>query len=316
MRLLLAVDSAATTEMIVDAVAFRRWPRGTRARVLSVVEDEAIPAEAWREAGYTADAVRQEMRRRGEQVSALAVEPLRRLGIEAEVTVMRGDPSWLINYEARSWPADLILVRAHNRTDFRNWMLGSVAKSVARKAPCSVEVVRPREFSPAGVPSGLTKILLATDGSAHSDEAARAFAARRWPEGAEVKVMSMVNPLAYSVEELGLYQGGRTERAHRAIGEAARILGEAGLRVSAEVVAGRTARRIIEAAREMRADLVAVGTENRRGLGRLLWGSVSEEVAKGAHCSVSIFRGRAADGGRALSAIHHPERYEGRSVFT
>jgi nucleotide-binding universal stress UspA family protein len=317
MRLLLAVDSVATTEMIMNAVTSRQWPRGTRARVLSVVEDEAVPAEVWREAGHTADAVRQEMRRRGEQVSALTVEPLRRLGIEAEVTVMRGDPSWLINFEAREWSADMLFIRAHNRTDFRNWMLGSVARSVARSAPCSVEVVRPREESnPAGVSDGRMKILFTTDGSVNSDEAARLFAARTWPEGSEVKVMSMVNPIAYSVEELGLYRGGRTERAHRAIGEAARILGEAGLRVSAEVVAGRAGRRIIEAAREMGADLIAVGTEDRRGLGRLLYGSVSEEVANGAHCSVSIFRGPSAAGSRSLSAFHHPEGYEGRSVFT
>ena len=51
----------------------------------SVVEDDDIPAKAWREAGYSVDAVRQEMRRRGEQVTALTVEPLSRLGIEAEV---------------------------------------------------------------------------------------------------------------------------------------------------------------------------------------------------------------------------------------
>lgn len=316
MRLLLAVDSVATTEMIMNAVTSRGWPRGTRARVLSVVEDEAVAAEMWREAGHTADAVRREMKRRGEQVSALTVEPLRRLGIEAEVTVMRGDPSWLINFEARNWSADMILIRAHNRTDFRNWMLGSVARSVARSATCSVEVVRPRELSPDEVSNGGMKILLTTDGSVHSDEAARVFAARPWPEGTEVRVMSMVNPIAYSVEELGLYQGGRTQRAHRAIGAAARILGEAGLRVSAEVVAGRPARRIIEAAKEMGADMVAVGTEDRRGLGRLLFGSVSEEVVNGAHCSVSIFRAPAAGWRGSLSAIHQPEGYEGRSVFT
>lgn len=64
MRLLLAVDSVMTTEMIMKAVASRPWPRGTRARVISVVEDDAIPAEVWRDAGYSADAVRQEMRRR------------------------------------------------------------------------------------------------------------------------------------------------------------------------------------------------------------------------------------------------------------
>jgi nucleotide-binding universal stress UspA family protein len=300
MRILLAVDTVATTEMLMAAVAARPWPVGTEARVISVVEDETVPQEVWREAGYHVGAVRQEMHRRGEQVSTLSVAPLEWLDIKAEVAVLRGDPQWLIPFEARKWSADLILIRAHNRTDFRNLMLGSVARSVTRNAPCSVEVVRPPRRGFAAASDGRMRILLATDGSEHSASAARVVAGRPWPQGTEVKVMSMVNPLAYSLEELGLYRGGRTERAHRAIDEAARILTGAGLLVTAEVVAGRPAKRIISAAREMSADLVAVGTEDRRGLRRLLYGSVSENVASGAHCSVSIVRGtdidRAADG--------------------
>ena len=296
MRLLLAVDSAATTEMIMDAVTSRRWPRGTRARVLSVVEDEAVPAEVWREAGYTVEAVRQEMRRRGEQVSALTVEPLRRLGIEAEVTIMRGDPSWLINFEAKRRPADMILIRAHNRADFRNWMLGSVAKSVVRNAPCSVEVVRAVKDGLAVVGNGHLKILLATDGSEHSVAATRAVAERPWPEGTEVKVVSTVGPVTYSMEEIGLLDGRGTERAHRAIADAAQILSGAGLRTSGEVVAGRVGRRITREAKEWGADLIVVGARELRGLRRFISGSVSEAVASRAPCSVNVVRANNREG--------------------
>jgi nucleotide-binding universal stress UspA family protein len=297
MRILMAVDTVATTVLLMNALAARPWPRGTVARVVSVVEDEAVPQEVWRAASFKVEAVGLEMSRRGEQISALTVEPLRWLGVEADVTVLRGDPQWLIPFEARKWAADLILIRAHNRTDFRNWMLGSVAKSVARNAPCSVEVIR-APFGRRRDSDGGMRILLATDGSGHSEEAVRAVAERPWPNHTEVKVMSMVNPLAYSFEELGLYKGGKTERAHRAISEAARVLTGAGLRVTAEVVAGRPARRIVGAAREMGADLIVVGTEDRGGLNRLLGGSVSEDVAGAAHCSVSIVR----RGPRAVSA--------------
>ncbi|MDQ3803429.1 MAG: universal stress protein [Acidobacteriota bacterium] len=212
MRLLFAVDSVVTTEMLMNAVASRPWPRGTRARVLSGVEDDAVPAEVWREAGYRADAVRQEMRRRGEQVAALAVEPFRQLGVEAEVAIMRGDPRWLITMEARKWPADLILIRAHNRADFRNWMLGSVSKSVVREAPCSVEVVRAAGEDLKVTGNGHLRILLATDGSEHAVAAAREVAECPWPEGTEVKVMSIISPVLYSLEEIGLFDGGGTDR--------------------------------------------------------------------------------------------------------
>ncbi|HEX7315463.1 MAG TPA: universal stress protein [Pyrinomonadaceae bacterium] len=297
MRVLIAVDTVATTELLMNAFAVRAWPRGTVVRVVSVVEDETVPREVWRAAAFKAEAVKLEMRRRGEQLSTLTTAPLQWLGVEADITVLRGDPRWLIPFEARKWAADLILIRAHNRTDFRNWMLGSVAKSVARNAPCSVEVIR----VPAGRrrdADGGMRILLATDGSGHSEAAVRAVAECPWPNNTEVKVMSMVNPVAYSFEELGLYKGGKTERAHRAINEAARVLTGTGLRVTAEVLAGRPARRIVRAAREMGADLIVVGTEDRGVLNRLLYGSVSEDVAGAAHCSVSIVR----RGARAASA--------------
>jgi nucleotide-binding universal stress UspA family protein len=264
--------------------------------VLSVVEDEAVPEEVWREAGYSADAVRQEMGRKGEQITALTVEPLRRLGIEAEVRIMRGDPRWLITYEARTWPADLILIRAHNRSNFRSWMLGSVAKAVVRDAPCTVEVVRAAKFDLSGNRNGHMKILLATDGSEHSRAAARAVARQSWPDGAEIKVMSMVNPLVYSMEEIGLCKGGGTDRAHRAINDAAEILKGAGARITGEVIADRPVKRILDEARDWGADIVVVGTRDRRGLRRLISGSVSEAVASRAHCSVKVVRAR--DGAR------------------
>lgn len=289
MRVLIAADTVATTELLMNAFAARAWPCGTEARVVSVVEDEATPQEVWRADAFKAAAAGLEMRRRGEQLSALTVGPLRWLGVEADVTVLRGDPQWQIPSEARKWAADLILIRAHNRTDFRHWMPGSVAKSVARNAPCSVEVIRAPSRRRRDSDGGM-RVLLATDGSGHSEEAVRAVAERPWPNNTEVKVMSMVNPVVYSFEELGLYKGGKTERAHRAINEAARVLTGAGLRVTAEVVAGRPARRIVRAAREMGADLIIVGTEDRGGLNRLLRGSVSEDVAGAAHCSVSIVR--------------------------
>lgn len=142
MKLLIAADSVVTAEMLLGEVTSRAWTSGTRARVLSVVEDDEVPAEVWREWGYTAEAVRQEMRRRGEQISAATIEPLRQAGIPADVVIMRGDPGSLIGYAARNWSADLIFIREHNRIGLRRWMLGSVAKAVSGSAPCPVEIVR------------------------------------------------------------------------------------------------------------------------------------------------------------------------------
>jgi nucleotide-binding universal stress UspA family protein len=285
MKVLVAVDSITSLDILINEMSARSWPAGTEARVLSIVEDGDVPLKTWRDEGYGVSAVRREMDRRGEQLSILAVERLRRIGILSQVVIMRGNPEFLIPFAARNWPADLIIIRAHNRKDFRSRLLGSVAKSVVESAPCSVEIVRARKTDDRAF-----RVLLATDGSDASITAAQAVAEMSWPENTEVRLVSAVNPLIYSVEELGLTGGTATDRAHRAIGSAVQVLSGAPVKISAEVIAGRAARQIIARAKHWGADLIVLGTNERRGLSRLLFGSTSAAVAKRAHCSVRIVR--------------------------
>ena len=292
MKVLVAVDSITTLEILINEMSARSWPSGTEAQVLSVVADGEVPLKAWREEGYGVSAIRREMNRRGEQISALAVEGLRKIGIAGRVVIMRGNPEFLISFAARKWPADLILIRAHNRKDFRNRLLGSVAKSVVDSAPCSVEVVRAREKADAIAADRGFRILLATDGSVASIAAAHAIAETSWPENTEVRVVSAVNPMIYSLEELGVTGDSGTDHAHRAIGNAVQVLNGAAVKISAEVIAGSAARQIMARAKHWEADLIVLGTNERRGLSRLLFGSTSAAVANRAHCSVRVIRAR------------------------
>jgi nucleotide-binding universal stress UspA family protein len=292
MRLLLAVDSVTTLEILISEITARSWPNGTEARVLSIVEDGEVPLQTWREHGYGIAAVRHEMRRRGEQINALALNRLRAVGIQAEVTVMRGNPDLLISFTAEKWSADLIFIRAHNRTDFRNWMLGNVAKRVVSNAPCSVEIVRSTgDTSPFAINRPM-RILLATDGSDVSLVASEAVAETTWPADTEMKVVSVINPMIYSLEEIGFFRSKKTDWAHCAIGDSINVLKGTPFKITGEVIAGRTPRRIIDRAKNWHADLIVLGTHQRRGLKRLLWGSTAAAVANRAHCSVRVIHGR------------------------
>ena len=55
-------------------------------------------------------------------------------------------------------------------------------------------------------------------------------------------------------------------------------LGELGLRVQTEVCEGHVAEAILDYADSKHADLIAMSTHGRSGLGRLLMGSVAEKV--------------------------------------
>jgi nucleotide-binding universal stress UspA family protein len=74
----------------------------------------------------------------------------------------------------------------------------------------------------------------------------------------------------------------------------AATLGARGIDVSCHVRSGRPDLQIVEAAREVSADLIAMSTHGRSGLGRLLFGSVAEQVLR--HAEVPVFMMRHTDG--------------------
>jgi universal stress protein A len=55
-----------------------------------------------------------------------------------------GDPRDLIDRVAAEIGADLIVIGTHGRRGIRRLLLGSVAESVVRTAPCPVLTIRPR----------------------------------------------------------------------------------------------------------------------------------------------------------------------------
>jgi nucleotide-binding universal stress UspA family protein len=57
---------------------------------------------------------------------------------------------------------------------------------------------------------------------------------------------------------------------------------------TAEILEGSPKQEIVVAAERLNADLIIMGSHGRRGLSRLLMGSVSRSVASQAHCSVWI----------------------------
>jgi nucleotide-binding universal stress UspA family protein len=61
-------------------------------------------------------------------------------------------------------------------------------------------------------------------------------------------------------------------------------------KVTVLVRQGQPARQIVAAADEIGADAIAMSTHSRRGLGRLMFGSVAEEVLHGANAPVLLVR--------------------------
>ncbi len=69
-------------------------------------------------------------------------------------------------------------------------------------------------------------------------------------------------------------------------------LGDLRPRIHAHARIGFAADRLVQLARELDAEIVVVGTHGRRGLRRLVVGSVAEEVVRRAGCPVLVVRER------------------------
>jgi nucleotide-binding universal stress UspA family protein len=141
------------------------------------------------------------------------------------------------------------------------------------------------------------KILFATDGSECSKAAASSVAERPWPENSEVKVIGVGDTFWYSAgEERVPIEGFDADREiyltreKRAVHDAEEIFVGAELKTTGAVLGGYPKSAIVDEAKEWGADLVVVGTHGRRGVERILVGSVSEAVAMHAHCSVEVVR--------------------------
>lgn len=144
------------------------------------------------------------------------------------------------------------------------------------------------------------KILLATDGTKHSEAAVQMVAKFNFTSDCELKIVSIVDmavPLA-----IDMYEGyipSTLEIEKTAKENAAKILEETkaqlakalpNLVVSTEVLLGSPESRIVETAEEIGADLIVVGSHGYNRWERLLLGSVSDSIVHHAPCSVLVVR--------------------------
>lgn len=67
-----------------------------------------------------------------------------------------------------------------------------------------------------------------------------------------------------------------------------------GVACTGKVLTGYAAEEILAAIKSEKADLLVMGTHGRKGIDRILFGSVAEKVVKGASCPVLTIRPEAA----------------------
>jgi len=141
------------------------------------------------------------------------------------------------------------------------------------------------------------KILLAIEDSKFSEAATQSVIQQMRPDGAEVCILHVAEPkwlvLDYDLGQLGQIEAAREDALQQGKELLARVeplVAAAGFRTTTALEEGDARFVIVDRAEQWHADVIVMGSHGRRGLGRLLLGSVAEHVARHAHCTVMIVR--------------------------
>ena len=157
------------------------------------------------------------------------------------------------------------------------------------------------------------RVLLAVDGSPHSDAAVNEVATRVWPEHSEVRVITAYElPLAPAPETWSLPPD-YFEKLDLAAREGAQAIEDAvvvklaaslgpTVKVTGNILPGSPRSIILEEAERWKADLIVVGSHGYGTWHRFLLGSVSQAVVSHAKCSVEVVRIRHHSAGAAKAA--------------
>jgi nucleotide-binding universal stress UspA family protein len=138
-RLIIGVDGSEGAGAAVEAVAMRKWPAGSEARIVyatwaapHIASDHGIgPINKWI----------LEEKIRVKKLIYEAADKLSAAGLRTTVVIKGAKPKRLLTAEAESWGADCIFVGARGMGRVERFLLGSVSSAVAARAHCSVEVV-------------------------------------------------------------------------------------------------------------------------------------------------------------------------------
>jgi nucleotide-binding universal stress UspA family protein len=209
-----------------------------------------------------------------------------------ESAVFTGDPADSIVDEIALRQVDVVVMSTHGRSGLGRWVYGSVADQIMRRANVPVLLVPPHTAG-SWPTARRPRVLVPLDGSDLARATLDLIAGLVESLGAEVKLLQVIVPSAYSytgmVSYLAVDPTEYVAAAREYLDEVAKDLAARGWTVTAETAYGSAATMIALAA-SRDADLIAMSTHGNGGLTRLLMGSVATGVVQQATVPVLILR--------------------------
>ncbi len=289
-RILIPLDTSKLAEIPLPYVEELAARLGSEITLITVSESDALDIDH-RHRSY--------LKHITKQVESLLKDYGAKDGAKVQSVTLTGKPADEILRYADENNVSLIAMSSRGSSGQGPWFLGNIAAKVLRATSKPVLLIRAPADSAALEQKRLVKrILVPLDGSRigeaaipHAEELAGAL-------GAEVEFFQVLElPVVVS----GRFIDGEFQvtpqkiRKRKASGiayldDVGKTLKERGIRTSAAVVSGSPAEEIMRWSEERAIDLIAISTHGRSGIGRWVFGSVTDKVMHTGDTPVLIVR--------------------------
>jgi len=145
--------------------------------------------------------------------------------------------------------------------------------------------------------AGFARILVGTDFGEASDAAVNCARVLAWTFGASLALVHVVEDVEADLLMAGgsialseARQSKTNAEARARLAAVAATVRQEGLEPTTALLVGEPAQEVLQYAADHLCDLIVVGTHGRRGVGRLIFGSVAESIVRGAPCPVLTLR--------------------------
>jgi nucleotide-binding universal stress UspA family protein len=265
-RLLLSTDGSKYSEDAEREAVNLAKACGSKLYALSVIE--ANP-EFQALAPGIVEKMEKERRKHLEGIKSKASS----IGVDCEIIVHEGEePYQYVVDEAAKNKVGMIIMGRYGRTGLGRAMMGSVAAKVIGHTLCRIMIV------PKHAKLTYEKILIATDGSMHSEFAAQ--------EAMDIAKRSGSTLIALSVAK----KDENLPAAKEFVDMVKKAAEKEGIKVEALIRKGVPHEVIVNTGAQEDVGLIVVGSHGRTGITKLFMGSVTERVIGHAKCAVLVWK--------------------------
>ncbi|MBI4297621.1 MAG: universal stress protein [Chloroflexi bacterium] len=286
-RILVPLDGSPLAEQVlpyVRVLALRLNAPITLLRAFGPVPDVwADPAH-----GLYLDRLIDDFRDKAQDYLSAVGHNLRDLGVSISIATPEGGPARHIIEEAEKLPDTLITMCTHGRSGIGRWLLGSITEKILLATSNPLLVFRARDQQEPSFQASLKTVIVPLDGSPLAEQVlphvvrlASALELNIQLVRAVPRITEYLSEIRFEAPVLLPPFEKLDEEANKYLeGIAHRLLHKGKFSIECRVLHGPADAAIVDYAKEVSDNLVAMTTHGRTGMGRWLLGSVADRVVR------------------------------------